>query len=60
MISLIVILIAVPIIVVVAVVKTVSGTGKNNNPSPPSGQDPIDKYMDENYADIDWLRKGKL
>ncbi len=23
-------------------------------------QDPIDRHMDENYADIDWLRKGKL
>ena len=23
-------------------------------------QDPIDKHMDDNYADIDWLRKGKL
>ncbi len=26
----------------------------------PKEQDPIDKHMDENYADIDWLRKGKL
>jgi len=23
-------------------------------------KDPIDQYMDDNYADIDWLRKGKL
>jgi|GEM_PF-6287193 len=23
-------------------------------------RDPIDRYMDENYADINWLRKGKL
>ena len=27
------------------------------NPRP---QDPIDKHGDENYGDIDWLRKGKL
>ena len=25
-----------------------------------STQDPIDKYGDEHYADIDWLRNGKL
>ncbi len=26
----------------------------------PRPKDPIDRHMDENYADIDWLRKGKL
>ena len=57
MISLILILIAVPIIVIISIVGAVSGKGKSRPPAP---KDPIDKYMDDNYADIDWLRNGKL
>ena len=30
------------------------------NASAPRKKDPIDVHMDENYADVDWLRKGKL
>ena len=29
-------------------------------PPAPRKKDPIDKHMDDNYGDIDWLRKGKL
>ena len=57
MISLIVIMIAVPVIVIVSIISAFSDKGTNNQPRP---KDPIDKYMDDNYADIDWLRKGKL
>ena len=32
----------------------------NSKPSVPRKKNPIDKHMDDNYADIDWLRKGKL
>ena len=32
----------------------------NSKPHAPRKKNPIDKHMDDNYADIDWLRKGKL
>ena len=57
MLSLIVILIAVPVIVIGAIVSAVSGKGSSSRPTP---KDPVDQYMDDNYADIDWLRNGKL
>lgn len=53
-------MIAVPVIVIAAVIGAVSDSGKNKTPAPPSKKNPIDEYMDENYGDIDWLRKGKL
>ena len=34
--------------------------GFRRNASGPSRQDPIDRYGDEHFGDIDWLRKGKL
>ncbi len=41
--------------------KAVAGKGRSAPPDPaPRKKDPIDKHMDENYGDIDWLRKGKL
>jgi hypothetical protein len=45
-----------------AIGKAISG---KSSPAPPKApvpkqKDPIDRHMDENYADVDWLRKGKL
>lgn len=60
MISFIVIMIAAPAIVIYALVKAVVDTKRGVKPQPPTPKDPIDKHMDDNYADIDWLRKGKL
>ncbi len=39
--------------------KAIAGKGRSVPPNT-SEKDPIDAYMDENYADLDWLRKGKL
>ena len=44
-------------------IKVLSGRNDPPKSEPPRTaprRDPIDKHMDENYADIDWLRKGKL
>lgn len=45
-----------------AIVKALSGKGGSAPAEMPAPQkkEPIDKHMDENYADVDWLRKGKL
>ncbi len=42
--------------------KAIAGKGRSvpPNTSAPRKKDPIDAHMDENYADVDWLRKGKL
>ena len=32
----------------------------SSKPAAPRKKNPIDKHMDDNYGDIDWLRKGKL
>ena len=42
--------------------KAVAGKGRSAPPDAAASRkkDPIDKHMDENYGDIDWLRKGKL
>ncbi len=41
-----------------------AAAGKDRSAPPeapaPGKKDPIDEHMDENYADVDWLRKGKL
>ena len=44
------------------IVQAVSRRGKAAPPTEPAPRrkDPIDEHMDENYADIDWLRRGKL
>lgn len=43
------------------IIAALAGSGKKSRPSsPPARKNPIDKHMDDNYADIDWLRKGKL
>ena len=52
----IVCILALPIIIIYAIV---TRGGEKSTPAPKE-KDPIDKYMDDNYADIDWLRKGKL
>ncbi len=57
--------IAVIIAPIYVIGKAVAGRGRDTPPAPPPDpappkKDPIDRHMDENYADIDWLRKGKL
>lgn len=44
------------------IVKAMSNKGGSVPPktSSPKRKNPIDKHMDENYGDVDWLRKGKL
>lgn len=44
------------------IVKAMSNKGGSVPPKSPSSKrkNPIDKHMDDNYADVDWLRKGKL
>ena len=43
-------------------IKAIAGSNaeKPAAPRPARKQDPADKHMDETYADIDWLRNGKL
>ena len=45
-----------------AIGKALTNKGGSTPPTPPAPRrkDPIDKHMDDNYADVDWLRKGKL
>ena len=43
------------------IIDAIAGKKKKDRPkAAPRRQHPIDKYMDEVYGDIDWLRKGKL
>ena len=44
------------------IVKAIRNQGSSAPPKPPAPmkKNPIDKHMDRNYADVDWLRKGKL
>ena len=46
-----------PIFVIIGIIGALTGKGGKQKPAP---KDPIDRHMDENYADINWLRKGKL
>ena len=38
----------------------ISAIKSNNDCKKKYESNPIDRHMDENYADIDWLRKGKM
>jgi len=38
----------------------VGGGSKQSKPPAAHRQNPVDKHMDDNYADIDWLRNRKL
>ena len=45
------------ILIIAGIAGAFTSKGSNQKPTP---KDPIDQYMDDNYADIDWLRNGKL
>ena len=49
----------VALIFAVAAIIGIASRG-NSKPAAPRKKNPIDKHMDDNYGDIDWLRKGKL
>ena len=42
--------------------KAISNKGSSAPPKTPAPRkkDPADRHMDRNYADVDWLRNGKL
>ena len=52
--------IALVIAPIYAIISAFSGRKKAPPPAPPAGKDPADRHMDDTYADVDWLRKGKL
>ena len=51
-------LIIAPIYVIGKAISNKGGSAPPKTPAPK--KNPIDKHMDENYGDIDWLWKGKL